>query len=422
MKSPRLLPALLAVVSLFAAMPPLTAKDSAVLYWNQQVINATRLSRNPPPIAALHFASFHVAIFDTLNSFERKYEGWLVNDPAPAGADRDAAVAGAAYTVLSTLWRESANPRVLRAAYEEALAPIPEGAAKAAGIEWGKKIAEGVMFERAKVALKPGDREYTSREPGKWRETPPGFRPPVTPRLGEVKPFVLESSSQFRAPPPPPLDSPEYAQEIAYVNKVGNRDGAERTEYQTLSTPFWSDDLGSATPPGHWNVIARDIVQTRGFSELEIARIFALINVAGADAGITCWETKYFYSTWRPETALREITRESNAHAQTNPGFIPNMASPAFPSYTSGHSTYTAAMSHMLALCLGTDDVEFTATSDGLPGVIRTYSKLSDARREVGMSRVWGGIHVMSDNLEGQKAGLKVAEYVFARSLQPLKQ
>lgn len=417
MKLPRLV--VLSLLSTLLARLPALAADNPVLYWNEQVVNATRLSRNPPPIAALHFASFHVAIFDTVNSFERKYQGWLVNDPAPAGTNRDAALASAAYTVLSTLWRGAANPQVIQDAYDKALAPIPDGPAKVAGIAWGKQVAEAVLYERAKTVLKPGDRDYTSTAPGRWRETPPGFRPPVTPRLGEVRPFALESASQFRAPPPLAHDSKEYAEEIAYVNKVGNRDGAERTEYQTLSTPFWSDDLGSATPPGHWNVIARDIVRQRAFDLLETARLFALINIAGADAGITCWETKYFYSTWRPETALREVTPAINPAAQANPEFIPNMASPAFPSYTSGHSTYTAAMSHMLELCLGTDDVAFTVTSDGLPGAIRTFEKLSDARREVGMSRVWGGIHVMSDNLEGQKAGLKVADYIFNHALAP---
>lgn len=395
------------------------AIENPVLYWNTQAVNATRLSRNPPPVAALHFASLYVSMFDTLNTFEGRYQGWLVNDPAPTGADRDAAVHSAAYTVLSALWANAANPRVLRAAYDEALADIPDGDAKTAGLAWGKRIAEAVMYTRAQTPLHPGDRDYTSRDPGKWRETPPGFRPPVTPRLGEVAPFVLESSSQFRAPPPLTHDSPEYAAEIAYVNKVGPRDGAERTEYQTLSTPFWSDDLGSATPPGHWNVIASDIVQKLNLSPYETARLYALVNLAGADAGITCWETKYFYSTWRPETALREITADDNPTAEANPDFIPNMPSPAFPSYTSGHSTYTAAMSFMLSLCIGTDDIAFTVTSDGLPGVIRSFEKLSDARREVGMSRVWGGIHVMSDNLEGQKAGIKVAEYIFAHALLP---
>jgi hypothetical protein len=169
-------------------------------------------------------------------------------------------------------------------------------------------------------------------------------------------------------------------------------------------------------------VIAQTIVKNLGLEDdvPQSARIFALLNIAGADAGITCWETKYFYSTWRPETAIREIEPGTNPNAQKNPGFIPNMASPAFPSYTSGHSTYTSAMSRMLERCIGADEVEFTVTSDGLPGVIRSYSKLSDARREVGMSRVWGGIHVMSDNIEGQKAGIKVADWIFDHALQPL--
>lgn len=390
-----------------------------VLYWNEQAINATRLSRNPPPVAALHFASLYVAMFDTFNSFERSHRSWLIEEAAPEGADQHAAVHSAAYTVLATLWADSANPRVLDTAYEEALNTIPDGAAKDAGLAWGREVAKRIMEERAKVALQPGNRDYTSRAPYKWRETPPGFRPPVTPRLGEVDPFVLESSSQFRAPPPLPLDSEEYAKELEFVNRVGPRDGAERDEYQTLSTPFWADDLGSATPPGHWNDIAADICERLGLDDFETAHLFAMVNLAGADAGITCWETKYHYSTWRPETAIREITDEDNPQAEKNPEFIPNMPSPAFPSYTSGHSTYTAAMSHMLSLCIGTDEIEFSVTSDGLPGVIRTYQRLSDARREVGMSRVWGGIHVMSDNIEGQKAGIAVAEYIFEHALQP---
>ena len=397
----------------------LRATDNPVLYWNEQVINTTRLSRNPPPIAALHFATFHVAIFDALNGFSQTYRGWSVNERAPAGADENAAIAGAAYTVLDELWGKGANPYNIQTAYQKALAAIPDGAAKEAGLAWGKHVAQLVLAERAKAALPAGDRNYNSTEPGKWRETPPGFRPAVTPRLGEVKPFVLESSSQFRAPPPHPVDSAEYAEEIAYVNRVGPRDNAERTEYQTLATPFWSDDLGSATPPGHWNVIATDIVRSRPLSTLETARLFALLNIAGADSGIACWETKFFYSTWRPETAIREVAANINPHAKANPEFIPNMASPAFPSYTSGHSTYTAAMSRILELYFGTDDMELTVTSDGLPGAVRKFSKLSDVRREVGMSRVWGGIHVMSDNLEGQKAGLKVADWIFAHALLP---
>ncbi len=405
---------------LFAATLSLAAENQ-VLFWNTQVVNATRLSRNPPPVAGIHFATFHIALFDIANSFEGNREGWLVNEKAPEGADRDAALAAAGHLLLGQLWGDVANPRVIEVAYQESLADVPEGEAREKGIAWGEEVARRVLEKRSHAGLGlPNQGSYVSNEVGKWRETPPGFRPPVTPRLGEVEPFALESSKQFRAPPPLSHDSEEYAEEIAFVNKVGPRDGAERTEYQTLSTPFWADDLGSATPPGHWNEICQTIVRGEGIDEdvYRTAYIFAMLNIAGADAGITAWETKYYYSTWRPETALREIRPEDNPVAKQNPDFIPNMPSPAFPSYTSGHSTYTAAMSRMIEHCIGRDEISFSAHSDGLPGAVRHFEKLSDARREVGMSRVWGGIHVMSDNIEGQKAGLAVADWIFENALQ----
>jgi hypothetical protein len=230
----------------------------------------------------------------------------------------------------------------------------------------------------------------------------------------------MTSSSQFRAPPPLPLDSKEYADEVAFVNRVGIRDDADRTEYETLCTPFWSDDLGTSTPPGHWNMIAQGIARHRNLSVPEAARLFALLNLAEADAGIQCWETKYYYSTWRPETAIREMDAKVNPHAAPNPAFIPNMVSPSFPAYTSGHSTFSAAASRILELFFGTDDIEFSVTSDGLPGVIHTFKSLSDCRKEVGMSRVWGGIHTMTDNIQGQKCGIQVADWTFANALQPL--
>jgi hypothetical protein len=398
---------------------PAAARANPVIEWNEEAVNATRLSRNPAPVAALHFATFHVAVFDTVNSFFGDYEGWLVNEAAPDGADLEAAIAGAAHRVLIDLWGGEANPRNFDAALERILETVPDDAAQERGLEWGRAVAGRILEARGKTPLPPPEGTYSSDEPGVWRETPYAFRPPVTPRLGEVEPFVLESSSQFRAPPPPPLNSKEYAEEIAYVNRVGSRDGADRTEYETLSSPFWSDDLGTASPPGHWNVIARQMVDAEGLSVLETARLYALLNLAAADAGITSWETKYYYRTWRPENAIREITPELNPWAEANPDFIPNMASPAFPSYTSGHSTYTAAMTRLLELFFGRDEIEFTATSDGLPGVVRDYTSLSQARDEVGMSRIWGGIHVMSDNLEGQAAGIRVADWVFEHALRP---
>jgi hypothetical protein len=417
MKLPRLA---LFISILCVASRACASSDNAVLYWNEQGIDATRLARNPPPMAALYLATYHVAIFDTVNSFTRTYHGWLVNDPAPAGANIDAAIASSADTVLNGLWIAT-NPRTVQIAYDKFIAAIPDGQAKTDGIAWGKKVALAVLAKRADSGYnKPIPGNYSSTDVGKWRETPPTFRPALLPYWGKVTPFVMTSQSQFRAPPPESLGSKEYADELAFVAAHGVRDGADRTDYQTLCTPFWSDDLGTSTPPGHWNLIAQDIARRKGYSVLECARLFALLNLAEADGAIACWEAKYYYNFWRPETALRELDAKTNPDVVGHPEFIPNMVAPPFPSYTSGHSTFSSAGARMIALFIGTDVIDFKVTSDGLPGVVHSFTKLSDAQKEAGMSRVWGGIHTMSDNLEAQKVGMKVADWTFAHALQPI--
>jgi len=419
MKYPRLLLACLALCSF--SFPALRAAENSVLYWNDQALNTTRLARNPPPMASLIFATFHGAIFDAVNGITQTHQGWIVREPAPAGADMDAAVAGAAHTIMVALWGAGSNPHNLEVMYDKALAQVPEGPAKLAGIAWGEKVGKAVLAARASSGYdKPVPGIYSSVEQGRWRETPSAFRPPLLPFWGKVTPFVMTSPEQFRAPAPETLGSKEYAEQLAFVAKRGARDNAERTEYETLSTPFWNDDLGTSTPPGHWNMIAADLAKRNRLSVPDTARLFALLNFAQADSGIGCWETKFYYNTWRPETALREIDPKLAPGVKIEPDFIPNMASPPFPSYTSGHSTFSAAGARVLALWFGTDDIAFSVTSDGLPGAVRSFTKLSDAQKEAGMSRVLGGIHTMSDNLEGQKMGVKIADWVWAKALPPL--
>jgi hypothetical protein len=419
MKFPGLLVSALAVCALTTQ---LASADNAVLYWNNQALDATRLARNPPPMSSFFFATFHAAIFDAVNGITRTNHGWIVNDPAPAGVNPDAAIAGAAHTVMMALWSATSNPHNLQVAYDKALTAIPDGPAKTDGIAWGERVAKLVLEKISTAGFnKPIPGKYSSTEPGKWRETPSQFRPPLLPFWGRVTPFVMTAQDQFRAPPPESLGSEAYAEELAFVAKTGARDNAARTEDETLSTPFWNDDLGTSTPPGHWNMIAEDLARRKNLSTPEAARLFALLNFAQADSAISCWETKYFYNVWRPETALREINAQLNPKAVAIPDFIPNMPSPPFPSYTSGHSTFSAAGARLLALFFGTDDIEFSVTSDALPGAVRRFKKLSDAQREAGMSRVWGGIHTMPDNLEAQKVGLKIADWTFEHALLPLK-
>lgn len=419
MKLPR---CLVACLSIGVISAPALRAANAVLDWNQEVLNAIRLARTPPPPASMFMATVHVAIFDAVNSIDRKRQGWLVNDPAPAGIDRDAAIAGAAHKVMVKYWGPSVSPGVIQGAYDKALAQIPEGKAKSEGIAWGEHVAELILAKRADCGFdKPMPGPFSSNEPGKWRETPPGFRPATLPHWCKVTPFAMTSCAQFRPPPPPGLDSKESADELLYVAKVGARDDAERTDMETRSTVFWSDDLGTCTPPGHWNAITQDLAMRYKLSVYDTAYLFAVLNFAEADAAIACWDAKFYYNIWRPETGIRELDTKLNQHMTPKPDFIPLMVTPSFPSYTSGHSSFSGAASRLLSRYFGTDDMEFVVTSDGAPGEVRKFKKFSECRDEIGMSRVFGGIHTMSDNLAGLKCGAMIADWVLDHTLQPAK-
>lgn len=417
MPFPRFLAPVLAVCLSVASS---AAAGNAVLDWNEQALNATRLARQPPPVIALHLGTFHGAIADTVNGIAGQWQPWLVTEKAPRGSDLDAAIAATAYTILNAIWGQAANPRNFELAYEKALAAIPEGHPKTDGIAWGKRVAQLVLAERAKSGFGTPVKYSAGTKPGEWRETAPEFRPAATPQLGRTKPFVLASPEQFRGPPPPSAESKEYADDLNKVAKLGARDNAERTDDQNLTVPFWSDALGTSGPAGHWNMIAQGLAREKNLPEVETARLFALLNFAAVDAFISAWDTKFFYNTARPETALRELDAKTNPYIQQRADWIPNMASLPFPSYPSAHMTFTAAATRVIALYFGTDDIAFSTTSDGLPGAVRSYKKLSAAADEVGMSRIYGGIHTMFDVTAGKDVGVKIGDWIYAHALQPL--
>ncbi len=399
---------------------PLSAADNAVIFWNQQALNATRLARNPPPVSALWFGSYHAAIADAVNGIEHRWQPWLIDRSAPAGANVDAAIAGAARTMLRQIWVQQANPRVFDLAYAEALAAIPDGPGKDAGLAWGQEVATAVLAQRSLSGFKVPPKYLPSDVPGQWRPTAPDFRSGVTPQMATTKPFVLQAPNQFRAPPPPAVSSREYAEELMFVMKVGRRDEADRSEYDTLSVPFWADGLGTAGPSGHWNEIVANIARDRGFDTVACARLFALLNFAAADGFITAWDSKYHYNTARPETDARELTPEINPYFKPDPDFIPSMASLPFPAYISAHMTFTSAAVRVLQLYFETDEVPFAIGSDALPGVVRHYETLTAVREEVGSSRVFGGIHFPMDVDAARLSGTLVGDWVFAHSLQPV--
>ena len=145
----------------------------------------------------------------------------------------------------------------------------------------------------------------------------------------------------------------------------------------------------------------------------------ALLGIAQADGAIVCWEAKYRYNLWRPVTAIQRADEDGNPATEKDADWDHYLVAPPFPAYTSGHSTFSQASAEVLGSFYGTDAISFSAVSDTVPGVIRRYDSLSACAAEIGMSRIYGGIHFCFDNREGKRSGKRIGQDVMAHWLLP---
>jgi membrane-associated phospholipid phosphatase len=385
------------------------AQADVVTAWNNAALDAIREAHTPPPIASRGLGIVHVSIYDAVNGIARTHEPYLVQSAVPASASREAAASAAAHLALVNLFPSVASR--FDALHATILATIPDGPQKAAGVAWGEFVANQILAARANDGVNLIVPPLGGDGPGVWVPTPPAFLPYLLPQWGFIVPFAMSSSSQFRPPGPPSLDSQQYASDYEEVKELGAAVGSTRTEEQTEIALFWADGAGTETPPGHWNSIAQTIADARGNTLEENARLFALLNIAMADAAICAWDAKYTFYFWRPVTAI--------AYAEPQLNWTSFIVTPPFPDYVSGHSTFSAAAATVLAMFYGTEDLPFTTGSDFLPGVYRSFSTCLDAAEEAAVSRIYGGIHFRSASEDGLQAGISIGEWTATRYLQP---
>jgi membrane-associated phospholipid phosphatase len=385
------------------------ANADVITDWNNAALDAIRAGNTAPPIASRSLAILHISIYDAVNGIARTNEPYLVQSLAPAGAAHEAAASAAAHKALVNLFPAAAsNFDTLHAAI---LAAIPNGPQKIAGIVWGEFVANQILAARANdgsnaIVPPPG-----GSGPGVWIPTPPAYLPYALPQWGFVTPFAMNSGSQFRPPGPPPLDSQQYADDYDEVKQLGAAVGSTRTAEQTEIALFWADGAGTETPPGHWNSIAQIIADERGNTLEQNARLFALLNIALADAAICAWDAKYEFHFWRPVTAIAYVEPELH--------WMSFIVTPPFPDYISGHSTFSAAAATVLELFYGTNNLPFTTGSDFLPGVYRSFPTCLGAAEEAAVSRVYGGIHFRSASEDGLEAGISIGDWAGIRYLRP---
>ncbi|HKB02718.1 MAG TPA: hypothetical protein VKD90_10890 [Gemmataceae bacterium] len=450
-----------------------------VLYWNRVAQAVHVVDHTPgdepgsgafvqggPTGASRAFAMVQGAVFDAVNAITPTYTPYLLTQTFAPTASKRAAVAVAAHDTLVSLFpgQAAAIDNVLRVY----LATVPNGFAENEGIRAGRAAAAAMLAARendgadAMIMYMPGD------QPGEHRPDPlhpdQGF---LGPQWGEVVPFTLNAgggTDEFLAPPPPALDSPEYAAAFNEVKVLGaadaetaDRDGnglPDRTHEQTTIGTFWGYDgtRGLGTPPRLYNQIAQKLAVQEHNTLLENARLFALFNLAMADGGIQCWDTKYEYNFWRPILGIREADAgtgpsglgdnnpDTAGEAGWEPLGAPNTNAPAgssnftppFPAYGSGHATFGATLFRTLARFYGRDDIRFTFVSDEFngrnrdvdghprPRIARTFDSFSEAAEENGQSRIYLGIHWSFDKTGGIAGGNRIADFVFDNFLRPL--
>jgi hypothetical protein len=385
-----------------------------VLVWNDLTLRAIRYANVPPPIAVRQQAIVHLAMFDALNGFERRYSPYLVTNVAPDNCSREASLSTAAHHTLRTLFPKSAD--LLDSHLRAVLGTIPDTVAKTNGILWGQWVAaQYLTLRQFDGAGQSAGYSYDDKA-GAWKKTPPNYDKPLLPGWSHLKPFAIGSAAHFRAAPPPALTNSDWATQFNYVKRVGATNSTARTPQQREIALFWADGPGTETPPGHWNKIAQQLARQKAYDLLDAARLFAALNTAMADAAIVCWHTKYTYNFWRPITAIRAGDLDDNPQTEADPNWTPLLITPPFPEHTSGHSTFSGAAAAVLAGLSGSDEFQFVTSSDGLPGVVRRFRRFSEAAHEAGVSRVYGGIHFPAANEQGLESGRKIGEYV-ARAL-----
>jgi hypothetical protein len=225
---------------------------------------------------------------------------------------------------------------------------------------------------------------------------------------------MLKNANQFPLEGPPALTSAEFAKDFGEVKSLGAKNTTMRTRDQTDAARFWTIS-GVVTD----NVAAQHVAAQRGNSISENARLFALLNMAGADAYIACWEAKYRYNFWRPVTAIRNADSAGNAALAADPNWEPLLPTPAHPEYPSGHAIYSGATERVLQEFFG-DKVNVSLTNPAVK-ITRTYQSFSQMGKEVVDARVWGGIHYRTSDVQAAELGRKVAEYGIQNVLRPVE-
>lgn len=385
--------------------------SDVVLDWNATALNAIQAEGKagrgvPPTLGSRLLAITSLSVYDAVNAFDRTHTSYAVNTDAPVGASEEAAAAAAAHRVLVKLLPN--QTQLFDRQLARSLAEINDTPqAEADGVAFGNFVADTILASRAddgssnNAPYVPPAGDYV------WRPNTEGANVGVAlgPNWGKVKPFAIPNTAQFA---PNGLDgvpgTDRFVKELEEVRVIGGKENTAattvtRTPDQTEIAVFWAYDRpDSFRPYGQLNQIAQEVAMREEKTLPENARLFGELNAALADAAIVAWDAKYNGKVIqpRPDDLITGGFAEKKgiSGTVTDPEWEPLLnPTPPFPDYISGHSTFGGAFAGVMTNFFG-ENYSFTAVSQEMPGVTRTYNSFYDAAYDDAISRVYGGIHV----------------------------
>jgi len=404
------------------ASPPPPIPSDAVLTWNANAVSAVRASAPAKfQVEGLIYMSYvQAAVYDAVTKLEGGYQPYhdFAYTVVP-GTSAQAAVAAAAQTTLDNYLPDQAA--TVDGEYNSYIASL--GGLGAPGVSDG--VALGQAAANDIIALRSGDGRNAATPtygtigpiiPGQWQLQSAG-QTAQTPWVASMRPFVLQLASQFRVGPPPALTSQQYAKDLNETEAYGSVNSTVRTQDETNTAYFWN-----ANAVNQYNGMMQNAITENGMGLVDAAHLFAMGELTTADAGIACFDSKYFYLAWRPITAIRHADLDGNDATTADPNWTPLLATPTHPEYPSAHGCLTSALTDALAAALGSNHLNITvpgATNGGTTlTTSRVFNNVQNIQNEVVDARVWIGFHFRNSVVQGENLGNDVAKYDLGQAFE----
>ena len=426
--------ALILAAGASAKPPGSDAASTVALQWNANAVAAVRAATTtnqlPPNTTSrslyqteglLYMSYVQAAIYDAATKIGHRYVPYHHFSAGAGNASIEAAVIAAAY---NTLVAYLGHTTTLDSAYGASIDSLPDTKDTARGIAVGEAAAADIVALRAndgRNAASPSpDAGMPTNpvQPGVWVWPPaPSLQIDQTPWMAVMHPFMLESTSQFRAPHPPALTSAQYAADLNETEASGSNLPANDPRRDTAW--FWN-----ANAINQLNRTLQDFATQNDMDLLDTVRLLAMGNMVPTDAGMACFDSKYTYRFWRPITAIRNADLDGNADTIANTGWSPLTTTPNHPEYPSQHGCVTSALAQVLARTVGTDAIDATvwgATAATPTGLVtsRVFPTVQSLDDELVNARVWMGFHFRSSVIAGENLGTSVANWELQRNFLP---